>query len=154
MDTVQSADKVATAIDTYKPQAVFIDGGGVGGGVVDILKSRGYRVTEVNFGAQAKDQKMYANKRAEMWGDLREWLATGCIDNDGDLYQDLIGPEYTYDKDSRILLEKKADMKARGLASPDDGDALAMTFAGSVGRVDDTRRRRVAMAQTDYSVLL
>ena len=70
MDTVYSAGRIMEAISVYKPEAVFIDGGGVGGGVVDILKSRGYRVIEVNFGSVARQTLKYANKRAEMWGDL------------------------------------------------------------------------------------
>jgi hypothetical protein len=32
-----------------------------------------------------------------------------------------------------IILENKEDMKRRGLASPDDGDALALTFADPPG---------------------
>lgn len=156
MDTVFSAGKVAEAIERYKPEAVFIDGGGVGGGVVDILKSQNFRVTEVNFGSAAKDSKKYANKRAEMWGDLRDWLATGSIDADMELRDDLTGPEYTFDKDTRILLEKKDDMKKRGLASPDDGDALALTFAASVQRTDmrTSRGGRAGMSITQDSVLL
>ena len=53
MDTVFSAGKIAEAINKYQPDAVFIDGGGVGGGVIDLLKAQNYRVTEVNFGAAA-----------------------------------------------------------------------------------------------------
>ncbi len=155
MDTVFSAGKVAEAINRYKPAAVFIDGGGVGGGVVDILKAQNYRVIEVNFGSAASDQKKYANKRAEMWGDLRDWMPTAAIDADDELRDDLIGPLYFFDKDSRILLEKKEDMKKRGLASPDDGDALALTFAGPVQRTDMPTggKLRPQQAQTDYSVL-
>lgn len=143
MDTVFSAGKVAEAIERYKPEAVFIDGGGVGGGVVDILKSRGFRVIEVNFGGQAGDSKKYANKRAEMWGLLRDWMPTGVIDPDQELFDDLIGVEYGFDKDGRILLEKKEEMKKRGLASPDNGDALALTFAQPVQRLDMATSRHL-----------
>jgi hypothetical protein len=157
MDTVFSAGKIAEAINRHQPDAVFIDGGGVGGGVIDLLKAQNYRVIEVNFGAAAKDAKKYANKRAEMWGDLRDWIETGVLDADAELSADLIGPEYHFDKDSRILLEKKEDMKKRGLASPDDGDALALTFAAPVQRTDmwtsRTALSRGAMARTDYDVL-
>lgn len=136
MDTVFSAGKVAEAIVRYKPDAVFIDGGGVGGGVVDILKSQGFRIIEVNFGGAARDEKKYANKSAEMWGEARDWLLTGSIDSDDKLRDDLCGREYGFDKDGRIQLEKKKDMKKRGLASPDDADAFALTFAQPVQRLD------------------
>lgn len=156
MDTVFSAGKVAEAIRKYDPAAVFIDGGGVGGGVVDILKSQGYRVIEVNFGAKAGEAHKYANKRAEMWDDMREWLGTGAIDADQQLIDDLMGPEYGFDKDSRLLLERKEDMKKRGLASPDDGDALCLTFAQPVSRLDVRTARmplRQAVVPQSYSVL-
>lgn len=157
MDTVFSAGKVAETMERYKAEAVFIDGGGVGGGVVDILKSRGFKVIEVNFGAAARNPKKYANKRAEMWDDVRTWLATGSVDADQQLFDDLVGVEYGFDKDSRILLEKKEDMKKRGLASPDDGDALALTFAEPVHRTDMRTSRlsggRQHQSQTDYNPL-
>jgi len=155
MDTVYSAGRIAEAIDLYQPAAVFIDGGGVGGGVVDTLKSRGYRVIEVNFGAVAKAATKYANKRSEMWGDMRDWLETGAIDTDQQLSDDMQAPEYGFDKDGRILLERKADMKKRGLASPDDGDALALTFAEQVQRTDmrTSRAPRAQPAREDYGVL-
>lgn len=157
MDTVFSAGEIAKAIQRYQPDAVFIDGGGVGGGVVDILKSQGYRVIEVNFGSAASDPKKYANKRAEMWGLAKDWLAIASIDADQKLLDDLTGVFYGYDKDSRILLEKKEDMKRRGLASPDDADALALTFAAPVQRSDMATSRmasaRQRMSTTDYNVL-
>jgi hypothetical protein len=76
-----------------------------------------------------------------MWGKLREWLYAGMIDDDPELKADLTAVEYGYKiKDGRdaILLERKKDMKKRGLSSPDDGDALALTFALPVAPSDHT----------------
>jgi hypothetical protein len=154
-DTHFSASKIAEAMKLYQPQAVFIDGGGVGGGVVDMLRVWGHRVIEVNFGEAASDSPAYANKRAEMWAAVRDWLATGAIDDDQELHDDLIGPEYSFDKDGRILLEKKSEMKERGLASPDNGDALALTFAGPVARLDaatSIHNGRNAVAEAAWDV--
>ncbi len=67
-----------------------------------------------------------------MWGALRDWLPGGAIADDLDLKADLTGVEYGYNARDEILLESKADMKARGLSSPDTGDALALTFAWAV----------------------
>ena len=67
-----------------------------------------------------------------MWGKLRDWLAHGSIDDDSRLEQDVTGPGYLHDRQDRIVLEPKEKMKRRGLASPDDGDALALTFAAPV----------------------
>jgi hypothetical protein len=39
------------------------------------------------------------------------------------------GPGYHIIRSNLLVLESKADMQKRGQASPDDGDALALTFA-------------------------
>jgi hypothetical protein len=71
-----------------------------------------------------------ADKRAGMWGNLGDWLrAGGALPDDPELRADLTGLEYGYDGKGAIQLEKKEDLKKRGLASPDAGDALALTFA-------------------------
>jgi hypothetical protein len=151
MDTNFSAGKVMEAIELYQPDAVFIDGGGVGAGVIDILRSRSYKVIEVNFGSKAGKELIYANKRAEMWGECRDWLETGSIDEDQELTDDLVGPEYGFDKDGRYLLEKKPDMKSRGLASPDDGDAFALTFAHPVHRKDLATSRMTGVHRPQFA---
>lgn len=141
VDTMTLAAKVAECYRTYKPHAVFVDGTGVGGGVVDRLRQLNIPVIEVQFGAApdrslpGQDNDAYANKRAEMWGNLRTWLKGGSIPNDPELIADLTGVEYGFvlrDGRDAIILEKKSDMKKRGLASPDCADALALTFAYAV----------------------
>lgn len=134
IDTMQTGGRVADMIAVHHPDAVFIDGIGVGAGVVDRVRQLGHAVIEVNAGGAANDTKRYANKRAEMWGRLRDWLQRGgCLPpEDRALAEDVAGPEYGFDATNRIMLERKEDMKRRGLASPDAGDALAMTFAESV----------------------
>ncbi len=132
LDTMQTAGKVSECMDKLEPAAVFIDGVGVGGGVVDRLRQLSYRVTDTNAGARATDEQKYFNLRAEMWGKMRDWLDKGCLPDDQELADDLIAPEYGFDGRNRIQLEKKERMKERGLASPDCGDALALTFAAPV----------------------
>jgi hypothetical protein len=156
-NTMELATEAATLIERYNPDAVFVDGGGVGGGVVDRLKQLGYRVIEVQSGEKAHDPEKYLNKRAEMWGEMREWLTYGCIDDDQGLVDDLTGPEYGVHLKGQIKLESKDSMKKRGLASPDDGDALALTFAEPVARSDShiLRKRAGMMGRTasmDYDI--
>jgi hypothetical protein len=133
LDTMQLASKVAEHIDYIKTMGmsavVFVDGGGVGGGVVDRLRQLNHDVVEVQFGGKADDPKKYLNKRAEMWARAKEWLKIGCLTKDEALVTDLTSVEYQYTAADQIQLESKEHMKARGLASPDDGDALALTFA-------------------------
>jgi hypothetical protein len=135
-DTMQVASHVAQHINFLRGLGlqvhVFIDGGGVGGGVVDRLRQLGYDVIEVQFGGRADDSRKWANKRAEMWGRLKEWLKIGCIESDEMLATDLTGVEYSFNPHDQIQLERKESMRSRGLASPDDADALALTFAHPV----------------------
>ena len=91
---------------------------------------------------QGKPQ--FSNKRAEMWGgDLKEWLGRGAIDpEDAILRKQLSAPGFHYavGGDGALVVESKADMKKRGIASPDDADALALTFAFPV--IADRREDR------------
>jgi hypothetical protein len=126
---------------------IFVDGGGVGGGVIDRLRQLNFDVIEVQFGGKADDSKKYANKRAEIWGRMRDWLQGGCLAKDEALATDLTSVEYGFRPDDSILLESKDAMKRRGLASPDDADALAVTFAQPVaeflgGEEEPTRRAK------------
>jgi hypothetical protein len=45
------------------------------------------------------------------------------------LHADLCSIRYKFDSKTRLVLERKEDMKKRGIRSPDEGDALALTFA-------------------------
>jgi len=128
-DTMTVVGYVIDAIEEYKPTLVVIDEGGLGAGIVDRLKEQRYKIKGVNFGNKSKNPIMYGNMRAQMWGDMREWLKTASIPHDRFLKTDLISPMMKPDSRGTIFLESKKDMKSRGLASPDAADAIAVTFA-------------------------
>lgn len=135
--TVDLAAKISEVYHQYHLDAIFIDGGGVGGGVVDNCRALHLFCFDIQFGGKSEgtgfaagiEGEKYANKRAEMWGTLRAWLKGGAIPQDADLRAQLVGPTYTYNLRNEIQLEKKEDMTKRGLESPDIADALALTFA-------------------------
>lgn len=132
LDTMEVAARVADLMSIHRPDAVFIDETGVGAGVVDRLLQLNMEITPVNFAWKPTGltREKAANKRAEMWLRMREWFrAGGAIADDDRLEAELTGIEYKHDANNAILLEKKEDMKKRGLPSPDRGDALALTFA-------------------------
>lgn len=136
-DTQYVGGKVQEAIDEHEPEAVVIDGDGIGGAVVDYLKARGYgsktAIVEFHGGTPADDGDKYFNRRAEVWGEMKDWLAGGQIPDDPEMETDLTGPDYGYHPTKGcIVLERKEEMKARGIDSPDFGDALAMSFAVKV----------------------
>ena len=143
LDTMQLAARVAEQIDEIKPDAVFVDGAGVGGGVIDRLFQLGYTaiVMEVNGANKSSNPAKWFNLRIEMWDKGQEWLKNGAaVEDDQQVEDDLIGPEYFFDRHNRKVLESKEDMEARGLASPDDGDALFNTFAAPVADPPDEDR--------------
>lgn len=150
LDTMQLADRVAELAVLWRPRALFVDGVGVGGGVVDRLRQLGHRPIEVNAGARASDERRFANLRAQMWSRLRDWLVAGGAlpREDAALAAELAAPGYGFDARNRLLLESKDDMKARGVGSPDAADALALTFAHPLAPRADMPRQTVA--ETDY----
>lgn len=135
-----------------KVSALFIDETGVGGPIGDRMRQMGYKNTiGVQFGGKSPITAT-ANMRAYIWYQMRDWLKTGSIGDDKDLEQQLVLPGYSHNAYSAILLESKEQLKKRGEDSPDDADALAVTFAqtvvkrpknsGSSARSDKIRRLR------------
>jgi hypothetical protein len=63
------------------------------------------------------------------------------------LKERLTSPQYGYSSKSQVQLERKEDMKARGCASPDSGDTLAMTFSVKVApKPKESELRDVSVA--------
>jgi hypothetical protein len=146
-DTMTVVGHVIEAIEEYKPALVVIDEGGLGAGIVDRLKEQRYKVKGINFGSKSASPIMYGNKRAEMWGKMKDWLKTASIPLDRFLKTDLISPMMKPDSKGTIFLESKKDMKARGLASPDAADAICVTFAFPVAH----REARESTQRRTYS---
>jgi hypothetical protein len=120
---------------TYGDQRVamlFLDSAGIAGSVGTRLRELGHtNLLEVNFGADSPDRK-YRYMRDYMWGQMKDWLLLGAIDRSPRLESDLTAPGIREDLLQRVWLESKKDMKARDIPSPDEGDALALTFAQAV----------------------
>jgi hypothetical protein len=146
-DTMEIVGRVIEAMEEFKPVLVVIDEGGLGYGILDRLNEQRYKVKGVNFGWKAKNSIMWGNKRAELWGTMKDWLKSASIPLDRQLKADLVGPTKKPNSSGTIFLEGKKEMRARGLASPDAADALAVTFAFPVAHreyVDKPARRVMA----------
>lgn len=127
--TNRLADVLTKTYAGAKVAMLFLDSAGIAGAIGTRLREIGHRnVIEVNFGADSPNaQRRYM--RDHMWAEMKEWLLVGAIDAAPRLESDLVGPGLRPDRQQRIWLESKEDMKKRGIDSPDDGDALALTFA-------------------------
>ena len=136
---------VGIAADKIDPDIINVDCTGIGSGVADRLIELGYPVQRVHFGSRAIREQDFKDRRAEMYGELREWLENApCMLPDDDvLAGEISSPQYTYDSSRRLVLESKEKMKERGIKSPDRADSLALTFAVKVlpRKTDDEKRR-------------
>jgi hypothetical protein len=116
---------------SHRVAMMFVDSA-FGAVYVERLRAMGYdNVQEVNFGAPSHDRHQ-ANMRAYMWSRMKDWLLKGAIPTDNILETDLTGPGYHLNQKEQLVIESKQDMVRRGIASPDYGDALALSFAAFV----------------------
>jgi hypothetical protein len=119
----------------HRVAVMFVDSA-YGAPYVERLHVLGYsNVVEVNFGAPSSDHHQ-ANMRAYMWNLMKEWLLHGALPaEDEKLAPDLGSPGAHIRPNGQLVLESKEAMQKRGLASPDDGDALSLTFAQPVAPI-------------------
>jgi hypothetical protein len=132
ISNMELAGRVAKYISSWQPDAVFVDAGR-GEGVIDRLLQLGFSPIGVDFGGRPGSET-FANKRAEMWSAMNDWLKSGgAIPDMVDLKADLCTPQYSFaNARGKFELESKDDIKSRGMPSPDLADALALTFAHPV----------------------
>lgn len=112
-----------------EPAMCFVDEIGYGAGVLDALKKYGFDPIGVSTQRKATNPRVYYNLRIELWDQMRKWLETADIPAEQRIKEQFTGPEYMFERaTARMILERKEDMKKRGLESPDFADALALTF--------------------------
>lgn len=134
IDTMEVVNKIVQIINGLKPDKVFIDKDGMGFGVIDRLNQLKYGsyIHGVQSGTNANNPEKYFNKRAEMWGLLRDWLEdkpNRLVKNDGLIMELCAGGWHPHVTRGSIVLEKKENIKKVLGRSPDMADALALTFA-------------------------
>lgn len=158
IDTMEVVNKIVQIIQGLKPDKVFIDKDGLGFGVVDRLNELKYGsyIHGVQSGSQANNAEQYFNKRAEMWGLLRDWLEdkpNRLFKNDGLLMELCAGGWHPHVTRGSIVLEKKENIKKVLGRSPDMADALALTFAEPIAAPAIANMTgRTFQANIDYDV--
>lgn len=132
-DSMKVAAVLSSILNRHRPDVTFGDVGSMGGPINDRLRQLGHNVIDVGFGHNAEDGKKYADRTSEMSARLLEWLyAEGCLPDLSELETALTEREFSHDKDDRLLMESKKQMKKRLGWSPDDMDAMLLTFASEV----------------------
>lgn len=128
---------------------IWLDNFGEGANVGQQLAYSGYMINAVSFGDNADDKTRYANKRAEMYWRMREWMMLGGrIENDPELVEQLLSIRYKRSMvGNKIELMSKEKMKKKGFKSPDKPDAIALTFYQSEKVVEEPDYERKPSAR-------
>lgn len=161
LSTVALAERVFEANFQYHADGIMIDGGGVGGGVVDQIRAKALHCFEVQFGAKddtphivwGSTGERYANKRSGMYGAARAWLKTGMIPNDPALLKQFHAIKYTINRRDEIQLISKEDMlKLDPDLELDDIDAFVLTFAHALAAHENAggEHLRKPMVEHEY----
>lgn len=158
LNTTQSSHRAADEVERMGAETLFYDSVGVGAGVEATFESServlrfipdavnaGSPPTETEWPDGSRSSERFLNLRAELWWLMRarfersyEYVTKGIphppdtmisLPNHPTLIHQLSQPLSVPMESGKIKLESKADMKKRGIESPDFADALALTFA-------------------------
>lgn len=161
LDTMQTAGRVWPLIKNIPTDYTGVDVIGVGGGVVDRLHELQREQEAAGMGQFATiagvdvasspselpeglPNMQFANKRAELYWNLRELFEQGDIylmpDENGqkpeDLMDELSSIRYEF-RGNKIYIEEKVQMKKRLQKSPDRADSLMLTLSRQATNLSD-----------------
>ena len=146
LDTMQLTGAIKAEYDECqeKPVEIFVDAIGLGAGVADRLREMGLPAYAINVSESPAMGQHYLNLRAELWYKAKNWLEGRDVKlpNDDRLKSELVTVRYTYTSSGRVKIESKAELKKRGVASPDSADAFVLTFASDAGTAIGGRSSR------------
>lgn len=159
LDVLQVAGKIQqeyeeTDLDR-RPSDIMIDAIGIGAGVYDVAKSLRLPVRAVNVGEAPSSRDNCMRLRDELWFKGREWfLERQCsIPQDDGLISELTNVTYTFTVTGKFVVERKEEMKKRGMVSPDLADAFLLTFGcGLKRKIDEHRRHRRSTPKSNWAV--
>jgi len=139
LDLMQLSGAIVNEFESSltKPAEILIDSIGVGAGVVDRLRELGLPVRGINVSESPSMAGTYLNLRAELWGKAKDWLSKrDCkLPKHDRLISELATVRYHFTSSGKTQVESKADIKRRGLPSPDFADAFVLTFASDAATI-------------------
>lgn len=139
-DTMELVGWVTHEVLKNENSVIYVDSIGIGKGVYDRLREVGQRVFSIDVRRGAKSAERFMRLRDELWWNLRDQFEKGTISipNHKELIDQLQAIKYKPRSDGKIKVEGKDEMRKRGFGSPDEADALCLSFAMS----DSIFRRR------------
>lgn len=115
---------------------IIIDGFGIGVDAIKELALAGYNINSINVGDKPKgetledeeDRKMYLNIRAMVYDRLKKWVRSGGELVNAEKFKELLNIKYRRELSGKMKIMSKEEMRKLGIQSPDDADALSLTF--------------------------
>lgn len=137
-DTMATVGWAVKYINEYNPDVIYVDSIGIGAGVADRLRELGHNVVDVNVGEVASLKSKYPRLRDELWWTAKKWLesmnASILLDPEDKTLIDMVVDEFTsplqlFTSNGKDAVETKAQMRSRGIRSPNLADSINLTFA-------------------------
>jgi hypothetical protein len=126
-DTMHSVGKFLNLFRKLELKSYEVGGDeGYGHQLMDRMAEEGFFLQRFNNGSPASRSDIYANLSAEWWSTVAQLIERRqiIIPNDEKLISQLTSRRKLYDSRGRERLEPKADLRARGVESPDRADAI------------------------------
>lgn len=147
-DTMQTLSNILDKMRETGASRAKVDKVGIGWGACDraremsedikvkretpFLAQMAGNIVGVGVGESAKDKERFVNKRAEGYWELRERFREGKIALAQNKFTERLAAQLCairYKRNGgRIQIESKEEMRKRGVASPDDADAVMLSF--------------------------
>lgn len=140
-DTSETVEKIIDIIKTYKgtlePKNIYADDGGVGRGILDNFREKGYAFTRVLNQARPFDVTRYINRGTELWFSFKRFIeeyqvlflkdSAGNVDKE--LLKQFTNRYYKQPDNNKLLLESKQNQKKNRNVSPDRADAVVLAWS-------------------------
>ena len=137
VDPDATAIKAAEMCKSVKSRCVNVDATGVGAGVAPRMTRLGVTADSIKVAespTRTVEQGEFAMLRDQLWWEAREWLRTdpgAMLPPDERLVEGLTKPQYGKNSKGKIKVTAKETLVEQLGYSPDEADALCLTFAPS-----------------------
>jgi len=125
------AERTLTLFVKYpgiEARKTYIDNFGVGAEITKEIALAGINTTGINVGDKAKNSELYANIKAEAYMRLRRWIQSGGKLSHHKDWEELTHVRFRRGLNGKVQIMSKREMRTAGYKSPNNADALMMTF--------------------------
>jgi phage terminase large subunit len=135
----ESADRMLQSARFFEDRigrpTLVIDEPGLGGGCIDVVRTKGWKVNAFNGASQPKDLSRFLNLRAQSHWRLRELLEQNiaALPRDEELLEELLAIEWQLSPTGKIQIISKDDIRKTLGRSPDRADAVVMGLWTTMG---------------------